>query len=178
MSNFTIALNKIVAQALTMFYIVPISLDNNNNKENGSISDVPDYILQAIPFFIAFIILELMISKLRNLTLYSFKDTVMSISLGLVQQLASIWIKDLSIIPYVYVYNHFSAHRTLIGQTIKLSTGTMMANNVRTIESWQLFLIGFLAVDFCYYAFHRFSHEIHVVWATHSVHHSGEYVFN
>mmetsp|Transcript_41373 Transcript_41373/g.107178 ORF Transcript_41373/g.107178 Transcript_41373/m.107178 type:complete len:138 (-) Transcript_41373:947-1360(-) len=35
---------------------------------------------------------------------------------------------------------------------------------------WLLFIL----VDFVYYWFHRFSHEINVLWSAHSVHHSAE----
>ena len=37
---------------------------------------------------------------------------------------------------------------------------------------WVLLFVG---VDVCYYWMHRFSHEFHVGWLGHSVHHSGEY---
>lgn len=33
---------------------------------------------------------------------------------------------------------------------------------------------GFVAVEFCYYWFHRWSHTIRWLWATHAVHHSAE----
>ncbi len=36
---------------------------------------------------------------------------------------------------------------------------------------WQLLAL-FLAVEFCFYWFHRFSHQVRWFWATHSVHHS------
>jgi hypothetical protein len=37
-----------------------------------------------------------------------------------------------------------------------------------------LWVIAALAWDFCYYWFHRFSHEISVLWAAHAVHHQSE----
>lgn len=39
---------------------------------------------------------------------------------------------------------------------------------------WQSWAIGFFAVEFAYYWFHRASHEIRWMWASHSVHHSAE----
>ena len=39
---------------------------------------------------------------------------------------------------------------------------------------WQSWAIGFFAVEFAYYWFHRASHEIRWMWATHNVHHSAE----
>jgi hypothetical protein len=37
---------------------------------------------------------------------------------------------------------------------------------------WRVWVLGFFAVDFAYYWFHRWSHEIAWMWATHAVHHS------
>ncbi len=39
--------------------------------------------------------------------------------------------------------------------------------------SWALLFVG---LEFCYYWFHRFSHEIRWMWATHNVHHSAEHI--
>ncbi len=35
-------------------------------------------------------------------------------------------------------------------------------------------MVAALAWDFCYYWFHRFSHEISILWAAHAVHHQSE----
>jgi sterol desaturase/sphingolipid hydroxylase (fatty acid hydroxylase superfamily) len=43
-----------------------------------------------------------------------------------------------------------------------------------TVDEWQSWVIGFFAVEFAYYWFHRFSHEIRWLWASHAVHHSAE----
>lgn len=44
-------------------------------------------------------------------------------------------------------------------------------------DDWRTWATGFLAVEFAYYWFHRFSHTVRWMWATHAVHHSArEYV--
>ncbi|HRO48277.1 sterol desaturase family protein [Agriterribacter sp.] len=40
---------------------------------------------------------------------------------------------------------------------------------------WLTFIPGFLAEDFTYYWFHRLSHQVRFLWASHMVHHSGEH---
>ncbi len=40
------------------------------------------------------------------------------------------------------------------------------------IDDWRVWVIGFFAVEFAYYWFHRLSHRINWLWATHAVHHS------
>lgn len=37
---------------------------------------------------------------------------------------------------------------------------------------WRVWLAGFIAVEFTYYWFHRWSHLINWLWASHAVHHS------
>jgi sterol desaturase/sphingolipid hydroxylase (fatty acid hydroxylase superfamily) len=40
------------------------------------------------------------------------------------------------------------------------------------MDSWQYWVAGFFAVEFAYYWFHRWSHEVNWLWASHAVHHS------
>lgn len=42
------------------------------------------------------------------------------------------------------------------------------------LGDWRTWIAGFLAVEFAYYGFHRASHRVRWMWATHSVHHSAE----
>lgn len=42
------------------------------------------------------------------------------------------------------------------------------------IHDWRTWLGGFVAVEFAYYWFHRASHRVRWLWASHSVHHSAE----
>lgn len=39
-------------------------------------------------------------------------------------------------------------------------------------DDWRIWFIGFFAVEFAYYWFHRWSHTINWLWATHATHHS------
>lgn len=40
------------------------------------------------------------------------------------------------------------------------------------VDDWRVWAAGFLAVEFTYYWFHRWSHLVNWMWATHAVHHS------
>jgi sterol desaturase/sphingolipid hydroxylase (fatty acid hydroxylase superfamily) len=42
------------------------------------------------------------------------------------------------------------------------------------LDTWWGLALLFLGTEFCYYWFHRCSHEIRWIWASHSVHHSPE----
>jgi len=39
---------------------------------------------------------------------------------------------------------------------------------------WRTWVVGFFAVEFAYYCFHRASHRVRWLWASHAVHHSAE----
>lgn len=39
-------------------------------------------------------------------------------------------------------------------------------------DDWRTWVAGFFAVEIAYYWFHRFSHTVRWMWATHAVHHS------
>jgi sterol desaturase/sphingolipid hydroxylase (fatty acid hydroxylase superfamily) len=40
------------------------------------------------------------------------------------------------------------------------------------IGDWRVWVAGFVAVEFAYYWFHRWSHTVNLLWASHAVHHS------
>ena len=88
--------------------------------------------------------------------LYRFNDTLISILSGTVQTAVGIVVKPLSTVAYHYVYEN---HRLVT-----------ISNN----ESLPLYAALFLLIDLQYYWFHRLSHEFHLMWGPHSVHHSGE----
>jgi len=43
------------------------------------------------------------------------------------------------------------------------------------VEQPWVWVFGFVFTDFCYYWFHRLAHQVQIIWAGHSVHHSSEY---
>lgn len=42
------------------------------------------------------------------------------------------------------------------------------------LDDWRTWAVGFVAVEFAYYWFHRASHRVRWLWASHAVHHSAE----
>jgi sterol desaturase/sphingolipid hydroxylase (fatty acid hydroxylase superfamily) len=52
------------------------------------------------------------------------------------------------------------------------SAATTVAITQFPVDKWQVWFAGFFAVEFAYYWFHRWSHSVNWVWATHAVHHS------
>lgn len=113
-----------------------------------------NYIVLSIPVFFILIGVEVIIAKLRKSGWYRFNDAVSNISCGIAQQITGVFSKTVLIVGYVYLYDHF--------RLLEVPDHFL---------SWILLFIG---VDFFYYWFHRYAHEVSLLWGTHIVHHQSE----
>ena len=114
-----------------------------------------NYIALAIPFFFLLIGVELFVARARKQKLYRLNDAVNDLSCGMLQQVAVFFMRALTIAGYLWIYQAF--------RLFELPSDR--------VWPW---LACWLAVDFCYYWFHRLSHEINFLWAAHVVHHQSE----
>lgn len=112
-------------------------------------------ILFAIPLFLSLILLELYLDWRAQKQTYRFNDAINSLNLGMMSQVMGVAYKTLQFSVYVLIFQHLAPW----------SLGT---------ESLWVYLFAFVAYDFCYYWFHRISHEINLFWAGHVVHHQSE----
>lgn len=136
-------------------YLFYIASPNETSFEK--LEDVPDYIVQAVPLFTVFVVVELAFNILHNKRdRFQIDDGLTSISQGMLQELSRIFTEGALLASYVYVYNNY---RIL----------TLPWDSVFT---W---FFAMLAVDFAYYWVHRCSHEMNLAWSGHQVHHSSEY---
>ena len=117
------------------------------------IPEIPDLIHYAIPFFVATVILEIILTIKIKSDEYEFKDAGTSITMGLGNVAIGLFTKGLilGIFLFLYQFRFF---------TIPFA--------------WWSWLILLFAEDFCYYWFHRISHESRFFWASHVVHHSSQ----
>lgn len=112
-----------------------------------------EWILLALaPVFLAFVALEAWYWKGRR-AVYSWRDTLSNASLALMHQGAD----ALAGVAVIAVYAWVHRYRLL---DLPASAWTVAAL--------------FVAQDFFYYLFHRASHRIRWLWASHVVHHSSE----
>lgn len=112
------------------------------------------YIVLSIPIFFILIGIELLFSYLQQSNLYRLEDAITNISCGIIQQLISVFSKVFLIVGYIYLYDHY---------------------RFLTIEDSVLsYFLLFVGVDFMYYWFHRYAHEINLFWGAHVVHHQSE----
>jgi len=116
---------------------------------------LPDPVTFAIPAFVLLIIAEAVLGRfMPSKSNYETKDTATSLIMGLGN--FSVGLVNFGIIAgvsnWVYQYRLFE-----IGY------------------HWWAFVLIFFAEDFCYYWFHRLSHEHRFWWAAHVNHHSSQY---
>jgi sterol desaturase/sphingolipid hydroxylase (fatty acid hydroxylase superfamily) len=105
---------------------------------------------------LAFVALEFVYARLadddHDEAAYDAGETAATLGIALGDQLIRLLTSGLAAIPFFFVYTHRVA-------TVPLDS----------VWSW---VALFLGVEFFYYWFHRASHRIRWLWATHSVHHS------
>jgi sterol desaturase/sphingolipid hydroxylase (fatty acid hydroxylase superfamily) len=113
-----------------------------------------DYIALSIPVFFILIAIELLYAFYKKLNYYRINDSIANLSQGIGSQLVGIFLKTATFFGYLYIYEHWRFFS--------------FSNSIWT---W-IFL--FMGVDFFYYWFHRYSHQINALWAAHIVHHQSE----
>lgn len=113
--------------------------------------DFPNLIHAAIPFFVGFVLLEIVLTAIRRIPTYEAKDALSSIGMGLGNVAVGILSKTLIFGAYMFVYQY----------------------RIFTLENtWWMWLLLFLGDDISYYWFHRTSHNVRYFWASHVIHHS------
>lgn len=118
-------------------------------------SEFPNILLYAIPFFVVAMGLELYVIIKQGIKTYETKDAFASIAMGLGNVILGFLSKALALASFFVVYEYFRVF------TIPIS--------------WWSFLLLFVLDDFAYYWFHRISHECRLFWASHVVHHSSQH---
>ncbi len=114
-----------------------------------------NYIVYAVPIFIFLILLELYAAYKRKMKgYYTLADSLTSLSIGIGEQVISVFSKLGVLYLYAYLYDNFAIYH-------------FEFNLVNTIILLFLF-------DFIFYWAHRWGHGINVLWAGHVVHHSSE----
>ena len=121
-----------------------------------------DLIAVAVPFFLLALLLELSVDRLRGTGLFRSNDAINSLSAGILSTTSGYFTRLLPLFAWGLALENFAL--------IEMPLAWFDASP-RGIGLW---ILAALAWDFCYYWFHRLSHEISVLWASHAVHHQSE----
>ena len=113
------------------------------------------YIASAIPFFMLAIGFEAWVAGRRRISVYRFGDAISDLSCGVTQQCVLVVVGAAYTAGYAWVQERLGF--------VRWSPGS----------PWP-WVIAFVGLDFAYYWWHRWSHEVNFLWAAHVVHHSSE----
>lgn len=108
----------------------------------------------AIPFFVTLIILEALIAKVKNKQVWNRLDTLSSLASGMSNVLKDVLGLSFVIISYDWMVEHFALFSI--------------------DNSFWVYFIAFVGLDFAGYWVHRISHHVNFFWNTHIIHHSSE----
>ena len=111
----------------------------------------------AVPVFFALMAVEWIWSHSRGRSTYRFSDAVASLGCGIVQQVVAVYQVFLVVGVYALIAE------ALAGRGWALP-----------LPLWAQWVVAFVGVDLAYYLFHRASHRVNILWATHVVHHQSE----
>ncbi|MCV6628318.1 MAG: sterol desaturase family protein [Flavobacteriaceae bacterium] len=111
-------------------------------------------LLYAIPGFVILVIIEILYGAIKKNQTHRAIDTISSLSSGITNI-----IKDsLGLIIVLISYPFLLKHLALL----------------QLESTWQVYVIGFIAIDFASYWNHRLCHKINLFWNIHVIHHSSE----
>jgi sterol desaturase/sphingolipid hydroxylase (fatty acid hydroxylase superfamily) len=98
--------------------------------------------------------LEYLYSVFKKKNLFHFAESVANINVGIAERLTDIF----TVIPFFYFFQYIYVHYA----AFVIRPG---------VATW---ILLFLLTDLVWYWYHRFAHEINILWAAHIVHHQSE----
>lgn len=113
------------------------------------------FIYPVYPILLIVILLEAILIQRSHKSNFSWKESLASLGVAMGHRITN---TVFGVIPMA-IYSFIWEHRLW---TVSLNRG------------WTILLL-FVGVEFFYYWYHRFAHEIRWLWATHAVHHSANY---
>lgn len=111
--------------------------------------------VMAVPLYILLILLELAYERWSGRHTYRLADAVTSIDTAVLRMLLEGPLRLLLVVPYAWLYEH----------------ARLWTLDPASPWTW---LLGFVAVDFCFYWAHRNLHRYNLLWGAHQPHHSSE----
>ncbi len=102
----------------------------------------------AVPFFLAAIAIEAALAP----RFYRFNDAISALMCGVGQQATGVFLHAALLVPYA----------------------ALEAATPGRLHGPAAWVVGMIGVDLMYYAWHRWTHESNLGWATHVVHHQSE----
>ena len=108
----------------------------------------------AIPSFVILIIIEMIVARVKGLSINNHADMISSLSSGMTNIIKDTLKFSVVIISYIWLVDNIAIYK---------------------IEPlWLAVIIAFIVQDFTGYWMHRLSHRVNLFWNRHIIHHSSE----
>ncbi len=113
-----------------------------------------EFVSKITPILVFFILLEISVNIFKKAKNYSLKESFINLTCISFEQFTDffMWLFLIPVYIYLSKYSFFKLEST-------------------DIENWVLLLI---IIDFCFYWWHRLSHQLPLFWSIHHVHHQGK----
>ncbi|MFB9905548.1 sterol desaturase family protein [Allokutzneria oryzae] len=120
------------------------------------LNELNEPILWALPVFVVFTVVEIVsLHVLRHdedAAGYGVRDSVTSLTMGVGYLVVNVVWRVVALAVYAVIYQY---------SPLRLDPG-----------DWWVWLVLVIGDDLCFYAYHRSSHRIRLMWASHVAHHS------
>ena len=121
----------------------------------------PNLVLYAVPFFLIFLTLEIVVAYSEHRDWFKTIDTAASLSMGIGNLIIGLIFNKIIVFgAYLFMY---ALHLRFIAPYFSMPT-----------SGAAMWIALFFADDLSYYVFHRTSHSVRWFWASHVIHHSSE----
>ncbi len=113
-----------------------------------------NFLALAVPFFIGLMLLEYHVSRKKGKKYFHFDEAIANINVGIAERLSDIFTTGLFYLVFSWIYSNFALF-------------SIPAH-------WLTYVFLFLLTDLVWYWYHRFGHEVNIIWSAHVVHHQSE----
>lgn len=113
-----------------------------------------NWIAFAIPLFLGLMWLEYRLSGDRRGEVFHFEEAVANLNVGIAERLSDLFTTGMFFFVFHWIRKHYGIFDIHPG--------------------WSTWILLFLSTDLLWYWYHRFGHEVNLLWAAHVVHHQSE----
>lgn len=110
-----------------------------------------NFLAWVVPLILGFIAIEYYVARRQGKAYFKFANSISNLNVGIAERLSDVFVTSAFYYVYDYLYRHYAFFKIP--------------------ETWYNWLFLLLLTDFIWYWYHRFGHEINLLWGLHIVHH-------
>ncbi len=110
-----------------------------------------NFLAWVVPLILGFIAIEYYVARRQGKAYFKFANSISNLNVGIAERLSDVFVTSAFYFVYDYLYQHYAYFKIP--------------------ETWYNWVILLLLTDFIWYWYHRFGHEINLLWGLHIVHH-------